>query len=141
MMKKMKTMFAKIRDRIEKILPMKFGNLVLFALVLYLIFIVGRVIFINYNSNKSIVEEEKKVTSMRDDIQYLEFQINYFQTYSYKEKEAREKLGYIAPGETVVSLPVDQETDKIADSSTVEATIRQPNYLLWFNYFFQKKSQ
>jgi len=137
----MKAFFIKIQNYLEKILPMKVGSLLLFAFVLYLIFIVGRVIFINYNSNKSIGEEEKKVVVLTDEIQYLKFQINYFQTYSYKEKEAREKLGYIAPGESVVSLPIDSQIDKIADSGNIEASIRVPNYQLWFRYFFQKKEQ
>ncbi len=130
--------FKRIAQQIEDILPMKIGTFFLFLFILYLIFIVCRVVIINYKSNKNIETEEAKVIELQEEIRFLRYEINYYQTYSFKEKEAREKLGYKAPGETAVSLPADMVEDKIADSGNVEAEIRQPNYRLWWQYFFEK---
>ena len=128
--------FEKIKDRLEEILPMKLGSLFLFLFILYMLFIVGRAVWVNYNSNKSIDVEAQKVISLEEQIRYLDDQINYFETYSFKEKEARAKLGYRAPGESALSLPIDKESDRVADSGLVEASLRVPNYKLWQKYFF-----
>ncbi len=128
--------FEKIKDALEKKLPMNLGSLVLFVFVVYMFFIVGRSVYVNYNANKSIEVEANKVVTLQDELQYLKYQINYFETYSFKEKEARAKLGYRAPGENVVSLPIDKSEDKVADSGLIESKLRVPNYKLWWEYFF-----
>ncbi len=135
-MEKKESFFRKIKDRIEEVLPMNIGTFLLFIFLLYLIFIVCRVVVLNYESNKSIDVESAKVDELRSEIVYLQDQINYFQTYSYKEKEAREKLGYIAPGESIISLPTDTKEDSVVDTGNVEAKIKTPNYSLWWRYFF-----
>ena len=139
-MEKKKTFFATIRQKVEDFLPMSFGNFLLFLFMLYLIFIVCRVIINNYNSNKALQSEEQKVVSLTEDIKYLQYQINYYQTNSYKEKEAREKLGYKAPGEIVMQMPIDNMEDQISDSGIIPAQIKVPNYRLWLQYFFDKQS-
>lgn len=130
--------FNNFRNRVEEILPMTIGSLILFAVVLYAFFIVGRTIWVNYNSNKGIEKEALKVEDLEKEIIYLNNQINYYQTYSYKEKEARAKLGYKAPGENVLALPIDEEEDKVEDRSLGQAEIKIPNYRLWWSYFFEK---
>ncbi|MEI6498557.1 MAG: septum formation initiator family protein [bacterium] len=129
-------LFEKSKDKLEQILPMRLGSLALFAFILYMFFIVGRSVWANYNSNKSIEIEAQKVVALEEQIQYLKDQISYFETYSFKEKEARAKLGYRAPGESVLSLPIDKEEDKFADSGLTEAALRVPNYKMWKKYFF-----
>ena len=135
-MEKKESFFRKIKDRIEEVLPMNIGTFLLFIFLLYLIFIVCRVVVLNYESNKSIDVESAKVDELRSEIVYLQDQINYFQTYSYKEKEAREKLGYIAPGESIISWPTDTIVDSVVDTGNVEAKIKTPNYSLWWRFFF-----
>jgi len=137
-MEKKTSFFQRVKDKIENFLPMKAGSFILFLFVLYLIFIVIRVVALNYDSNKDIEAEAEKVNQLREENKYLSYQINYYQTYSYKEKEAREKLGYKAPGENVISLPVDAPEDKTADSGIKPAEVRTPNFDLWVDYFFKK---
>lgn len=135
----MKTnIFTRIKNAIERIIPMTFGSLVLFLAVIYLLIIVGRAVWINYQSSKGIEEQEQKIADLQDEVRYLEFQVAYFQTDSFKEKEARAKLGYKAPGETVISLPTDAPADKVADSAQVQEVIKESNPRLWWKYFFGK---
>ena len=130
---------TKIKDAIEKVIPMTLGSLVLFIIVIYLLSIVTRMMISNYDSNREIEVDRLKLVSLEQEIQDLEYEINYYETASFKEKEARSKLGYIAPGEKVISLPIDLEEEKSADSELVEVEVKKPNYLLWWEYFFEKE--
>lgn len=118
---------------------MTFGSLVLFVIMIYLVVIVSRSVISNYNSNKDIEKDAVKLTLLQENIHELQNQINYYQTYSFREKEARAKLGYIAAGEKIISLPIDTLEDKVADSGTVPVAIAIPNQELWWQYFFGKK--
>ncbi len=117
---------------------MTIGNLAVFGFLIYLIIVVSQSIVVNYESNQQIAAEQKNLTVLRDQITGLQNEINYDQTNEFKEVEAREKLGYMTPGETVIVLPVDTVEDKTPDSSLPEAKIKQPNYTLWWQYFFGK---
>lgn len=118
---------------------MTFGNLLIFIFLLYLLFVVGKSVLGNFNSNKQIELQETKRIELEDSIVVLKNQINYYQTKSYKEKEARAKLGYKAPGESVMALPIDTAEEKIADTGLAEVKIKIPNYRLWWQYFFGKR--
>lgn len=114
---------------------MTLGSLVLFGFIIYLLFVVGKTVWSNYKSNQEIDKEESKLAQQERSLVDLQNQINYYKTSEFKEKEARAKLGYKAPGENVMSLPIDTEEEKVADSGTVEAKIKVPNYSLWWDYF------
>ena len=120
----------------NRAIPMGIGNFFLFLLVLYLLFVVGRSIWINYQSNKVILEQSESLDQLEVEIANMENEIEYLKTNSYREKEARAKLGYKASGENVLSLPLDSPEDKVADSSEGEVVIKTPNYRLWWTYFF-----
>lgn len=130
------TFLLRVKNRIETILPMTLTSLILFLLIIYFLFIVGRSTWQNYNSNKAIDVQEEQVAKLADEIDYMQYQINYFQTKSFKEKEAREKLGFKAPGEKVLSLPLDRPEEKMVDEALGEVKIKTPNYRLWWSYFF-----
>lgn len=132
-----KNIFQKIIERIERYLPMTLSSLAIFAVIIYLFIIVGKTVYSNYNSNKGIEEQEDKVAALETEIASIQNQINYYQTASFKEKEAREKLGYKAPGENMISLPIDEEKDKSEDKSLGEVQIKTPNYRHWWEYYFE----
>jgi len=115
---------------------MTFSSLIIFGIIIYLFVVVGRTVYTNYNSNKDIQKQEDEVAALELGLNDLQNSINYYQTNSFKEKEAREKLGYKAPGENVISLPIDQENEKSSDISLGEVQIKTPNYRYWWEYFF-----
>lgn len=136
---KEKNFFQKIIENIERILPMSFTGFLFFVFIIYLFVIVGRSIWVNYNSNKDLDVEDEKVALLQDQINTLKNEINYFQTYSYKEKQAREKLAYKAPGENVMVIPLDIQEDTIVESEVGEVQIKTPNYRLWGSFLFDDK--
>jgi len=135
----MRKFFRKIRQRIEEYIPMTLGNLVVFGFLVYLVVVVSQSVYTNYKSNQQIAEEKNALVVMRSKITELQNQINYDQTDEYKEMKAREKLGYMLVGETVIALPPDTVKEKTPDSGLPEVKIKQPNYSLWWQYFFGKK--
>lgn len=132
-----KNIFSRFVEFIERFIPMTFSSLIIFIIIIYLFGVVGKTISSNYKSNKDIEKEEQTVANLEDDVQNIQNEINYYQTSSFKEKEAREKLGYKAPGENVMSLPIDQENEKVSDASLGEVKIKTPNYRYWWEYFFE----
>lgn len=115
---------------------MSMGSLVLFVFIIYLLFVVTKSMTSNYYSNKDIEAEEQKLTNMEAEIISLKNQIAYYHTATFKDREAREKLGYKAAGESVLILPIDKEEEKAADSGLTDVGVEKPNYILWWEYFF-----
>lgn len=124
------------KENIENYLPMTLSSFAMFLIVIYFLFIVGKTTWANYVSNKSITTGEAKVAQMEDDLGFMRNQIAYYQTSSFKELEAREKLSYQAPGESVLSLPLDQPINEYNDTVLDPARVKIPNYRLWWEYLF-----
>lgn len=116
---------------------MSLGSFFLFIFVIYLFFVIGRSILTNYHSNKDLEIQADKITILENELTDMRYRINYYQTSSFKEKEAREKLGYKAPGENVIALPMDKEEEKVADKELGDVILKTPNYKLWWRYFFE----
>ena len=130
-----KSIWWRMKESIERVLPMTLGSFLLFAFVIYLFIIVGKSVWGNYQSNKDIENQQQRVEELKQNINILENEIAYYKTDAYKERQAREKLGYKAPGENVISLPFDQQEDKVADQGGSEPVIKTPNSRLWWDYF------
>ena len=80
-------------------------NLVALLVIGYMGFATLQVISRNYKLQQEVdfLTEEIARQDLRN--QELEYQIAYYRTESYAEKEARDKLGLQAPGEKVVIIP------------------------------------
>ncbi len=118
-------------------------TIVFFLLVIfYLGFILSRSLWQNYRVNQDINNLEERVASLEDDNQRLKHMVLYYQTDSFREKEARRKLMMKMPGEKVLALPdvsFDQEGDeeeRIPGQKQEETIPQEPNYQLWLRYIF-----
>ncbi len=128
---------AKIKEKIQHFTPMSIGNLIIFLIILYLMFVVGKTIWDNYQSNKGISLEEQKLFDLEYEVEYTENEISYFSSGSFKEKQARAKLGYALPGEKVISLPKDEIKELFTkEEINNKVDLKTPNYYLWYDYFF-----
>ncbi|MFA5270461.1 MAG: septum formation initiator family protein [Patescibacteria group bacterium] len=59
----------------------------------------------NYAINKEIAKLRAEIVQLQDEGRQLKYLIAYLGTESFKEREARRKLGYKKPGEQVLALP------------------------------------
>lgn len=130
----------KIIEKINNLTNHNLGLLIILIVILYLITIVGKTIWDNYQSNKGIAEQERDLEDLQFELEYLESEIVYYQSQSFKEKQARAKLGYILPGESVVSVPKDNLDQEVPEGDSEQEGLIQsdtPNYVLWQKYFFE----
>ena len=133
-------LLLRLKKWLESVLPMTLGNLVLLAAIGYLIFIVSKTVWENYQSNKELSGQAQKLTELDSELNYMENEIAYFKTKSFREKQARSKLAYVAAGETAISLPLDKisesENSNLNDFGNDISSVVS-NYYLWLDYFFK----
>jgi len=107
------------------------------------IFIVLFIIYAGYALFKVFwrnIQIDKEIKKLNTEIDQLEAQnqdlknlITYYKTESYKEKEARRRLGYQKPGEKVVIIVPSQEKVPLEESPPQK---EKNNLEVWWNFFF-----
>lgn len=128
---------TKIRSK-SKILP---------AVFLIIIIVVGaelaQAIRREYEVNKEIDSLKEEITRYDNENNDLEKMMEYYNTLSYKEKEARLKLNLQKPGEkTILVDPPEKEPAKteMEIKKEVENSLKgETNIKKWWNYFFEKR--
>ena len=96
------------RDKLKENL-MKLGGV---AFLIYILFLVGKVIYQNIKFNGVEKDLQKQVDVLDVENANLKNQILYYQTDSYKERVMRERLGYQKPGEKVLVITAPNEDGK-----------------------------
>ncbi len=83
-----------------------------------------------YNEISALESEIDSLDNKNKDLSKL---IEYFNTDSYIEREAREKLGLAKPGEEVIALPKSQSKRTLVNNISNSKDIG--NSVLWWRYF------
>lgn len=85
-----------------------------------------------------IARLQAQVRELEDRKTNLTDLIDYFESPLFQEQEAREKLGLAKPGESVVVVPLTNESVAIAGAAAANdgTQVRNPNK--WWNYFFDR---
>jgi cell division protein FtsB len=88
-------------------------------------------------SIRSQVEKERqKVEKMQADNRKLEEQVAEVQGSEFIEKQIRDKLGLVKPGEAIVVLPDAEILKKLVpQKSTEEDSLPDPNWKRWMKLF------
>lgn len=85
------------------------------------------------DSSKRLDELKNQVSSMESEMETLEKDLDYKKTDEFIEQEARNKFGYVKPGEEIFVYPqVLSETTYNNDLYAEEKS----NPQLWFELFF-----
>lgn len=112
-------------------------------LIFYILFLLGRSVWTNYDLRQSIKKLNTQIATLEQqkiDLRNLNL---YYSSESFKELEARRKLGFKKPDEKVVIIASAQDTNnfeqelnadrgKVAEKKNEETT---SNWLLWLDYF------
>lgn len=95
----------------------------------------------NFNLQKEVDRKSQQLELAQLQKDSLELQKRFFQTDEYRELAARQSLGLVMPGESVMILPPNSpaviEADKNVGNTTVAAV--QPevsNIEQWLNFLF-----
>lgn len=81
--------------------------LIAVVVFVYMFIATGEALWQNYQINQEIVQLKNQIIQLKNDNVKLNNLIAYLKTESFREKEARRKLGYKKPGEQVVAIPQD----------------------------------
>ena len=79
-------------------------NLVGLAILVYLVVILAQTVVRNYDLQKQIDTLSSQIVTLSDQRDELTYNLQFYQTTSFQEREARAKLGLQKPGESVIIL-------------------------------------
>ncbi len=114
-------------------------RLIVVLLIVYSLFSVGVQIRRVVGAKKKEKELRVEIALVSAENDRLRRRIEYYQTETFKEKEARLKLGYKRPGETAVVLPEtrrQRDYDPVLETTTEFETDKRENWERWLDYFF-----
>ncbi|MDQ5938890.1 MAG: hypothetical protein QG642_580 [Patescibacteria group bacterium] len=123
---------SKKKDAARTFFESRFVNLILIVLLVLSAVKVIREAIVRYEINKEIAALENQLGDLESKSDKLGSMIAYLKTDQYIEKEARTKLNLVKPGEKQINFT--SSTDSLAQ---VDLSKKSPNYIKWFNYFFQ----
>lgn len=124
-------------------IPGLLNKVLIYFLIAYVSIILGRVVWFNWQLNQNIKKTQIQITQLEEQNHDFENLILYYKSDSFREVEARQKLGLKKPGETVVAIPTKNyenyqeetqvEKERISNSFQENTT---PNWQKWWQLFF-----
>ena len=115
-----------------------------FAVLVLSYLVIGsvRLVIDNYRVHQSVERLNVEVAEIEQHNLELKSLLAYYQTDTYKEKEARARFNYQKPGERVVVVPLPADEDPGITQPGPETRPATPpsNPEKWYRYFFGAKS-
>ena len=101
-------------------------------------------VWLNWQLNQEIRQIEQEIANLNNQQKDLKNLVLYYQSDSFKEIEARRKLGLKKPGEVAIALPnksydnyeKELETQKQGVAQKIDSSSTS-NHQLWWSYFFK----
>jgi len=106
------------------------GGVVIVSLVVSL----GQTVMRNYALGQQINGLKQDIVTLQDQKEALSYNIQYYKTDSYREREARSKLNLQLPGENVVIIPHASPAATPTPDSTTKAAASKSNFQQWFDF-------
>ena len=118
-----------------------FYILPLIGIMVYIIFLLIRSAWANYGINQEISSLKNDINALNDQNQKLQDLSGYYQSNSYKERQARLLLNYQKPDEQVIIMPSkkdDQNQQQESNALTIVKPTPVPeksNPQKWLQFF------
>lgn len=119
-----------------------FGKILIYLLILYTFFLLGKAVWTNYQLKQQTELIEKEIANIQKQNKDLENLILYYKSDSFREVEARRKLGLKKPDEKMMQVPVKKLGDFPSELEAQKESFqeqtqeeKQPNWQLWWQYF------
>lgn len=125
-------MSSKFRLPTSKIL-----TFLVFLIIFYAFFSLSKIFWKSYKLKTEISSLEKEISQLEERKRELKNLITYYGTSSYKEKEARQRLGYQKPGEHVLIIMPEKTPSTVEEEEKLQEKLEKPNWQLWWEYFFK----
>lgn len=80
--------------------------------------------------------ELEKLRTLEIKNEELKSQLKLVKTFSFIEQQARDKLGLVKEGETVVVIPTERISQVLGMQQEGNIEVKLPNWLGWLKLFF-----
>jgi cell division protein FtsB len=116
-----------------------FANVVGVVIAVYLCVILVQTVKTNYGLDKQISGLQTQIATLQANNDQLNFNLKYYATASYQQKEARAELGLLAPGENEIILPTPSAAPTPSDATTTK-TPKKSNLQQWSDFLHGRSS-
>ena len=117
--------------------PTAFVNLIGAAIALWILLALIQTVKHNYDLEKQIDTLRQKISLLQAQKDELSYNIAYYNTDSFKQRQARARLGLQQPGENVIILPSPSPSaSPIVDVAKAKA--RRSNLRQWIDFLLGK---
>ncbi|HLB95690.1 MAG TPA: septum formation initiator family protein [Patescibacteria group bacterium] len=123
-------------------------RLITFLVTFWIIFLLGRAVWQNWQLKDAILKLEEQLATLENQKKDLNNLLIYYQSDSFRELEARKRLGLKKVGEKMVILPLPSATPESTPANFPEEVAQEKekitgetgrtqiaNWLLWWQYF------
>jgi len=119
-------------------LKVRVSVLIAVIIFVYMFIATGEALWQNYQINQEIAQLKIEIIQLESGNVQLKNLIAYLKTESFREKEARRKLGYKKPGEQVVAIPQDNfmytDPGNTKEQAPSDSQPRLSNLQKWWEY-------
>jgi cell division protein FtsB len=101
--------------------------------IVYLIVVLAQTVSRNYQLGNQINSLNAQISLLQDQKDQLAYSIQYYNTNSFRDREARSKLGLQLPGENVVIIPRPSSTPTPAPNAA-KTVAKRSNFQQWLDF-------
>lgn len=134
-------MNIKLADNLKRYFDRNGARYLLILLVIYTFAMLGRSVWVNFNLLKQTDVIKAKIEETKSQNDNLANLIVYYKSDSFREVEARKKLGLKKPNEKVMTVPVQKiesfDSEVKAQTSNIsekKVETNDSNIGLWWHY-------
>jgi cell division protein FtsB len=120
--------------RRTRITPIDVLNVAGILIALYLAAVLSQTIYYNYTLNRSIETLRGEISLLQAQQEQFNYNIAYYKTDSFKDREARAKLGLQLPGEAVLILPNPHQSAVPLPVTGVKPVQNKSNFGQWLDF-------
>ncbi len=120
--------------RQPRVTPIDVLNFAGILIALYLAVVLSQTIYYNYTLNRHIETLRGEISLLQAQQERLNYNISYYKTDSFKDREARAKLGLQLPGEGVLILPNPHQSDLPEPINGVKPIQTKSNFGQWLDF-------
>jgi cell division protein FtsB len=118
--------------------PSFFVNVIGAVIALAILIRVIQTVSLNYSLQKQIDTQRQQISLLEQKNQELRYNIAYYKTNSFTEREARAHLGLQQPGENVIIFPSTSPTPS-PDVAAAKAKAKRSNLRQWIDFLSGKE--
>jgi cell division protein FtsB len=108
-------------------------NLIGGVVIFYLVIVLAQTVQHNYTLGHQIDALNAQINLLQDQKDQLSYNIQFYKTDSFRDREARSKLGLQLPGENVVIIP-HPSVSPLPSTANKAPVAKQSNIQQWFNF-------